>query len=108
MIVIALIPIHGTSIMNVKPPTPTDVAKVLAAARLMMPKTPIALGCMRPKGAYKVQTDKLAVGSGVNAIAFPSEEAFKSAKSMGLKITFSSFCCSQIFLDTMLDNMKSN
>jgi hypothetical protein len=99
VIIIALIPIHGTPLMNVKPPTPTDVAKVLAAARLTMPKTPISLGCMRPKGIHKVQTDLLALASGVNGIAFPSEEALKLAESMGLKTTFSSLCCSQIFMD---------
>ncbi len=99
VIVIALIPIHGTPIMNLEPPTPTDVAKVLVAARLMMPKTPISLGCMRPQGRHKAQTDRLAVASGVNAVAFPSEEAFKLAESMGLEIMYSSLCCSQIFMD---------
>jgi len=107
VIIIALIPIYGTPLMNVKPPTPMDVAKVLVAARLMMPKTPIALGCMRPKGKHKVQTDRLAVFSGANAIAFPTEEAIRLAESMGLEITFSSLCCSQIFIDTVLGTMSS-
>lgn len=100
VIVIALIPIHGTPMENVKPPTPEDIAKVLLSARLMLPKTPLVLGCMRPKGKHKVKTDTFAVRIGVNAIAFPTEEAIKLANSTGLESVFSSLCCSQIFEDT--------
>jgi len=99
VIVIALIPIHGTPMENVKPPSPEDITKVLLSAKLMLPKIPLVLGCMRPKGKHKVKTDTLAVKMGVNAIAFPVEEAIKLANSMGLEIVFSSLCCSQIFED---------
>lgn len=99
VIIIALMPIHGTPMENVNPPKPEDVAKVLITARHMMPKIPIALGCMRPKGEHRIRTDRLAVEAGVNAIAFPTKEAINLAESMGLEITFSSLCCSQIFDD---------
>jgi len=42
------------------------------------------------------------VKAGVNAIAFPAEEAVQLAESLGLEITFSSLCCSQIFEDVKL------
>ena len=99
VIVIALMPIHGTPMENVSPPTSTDIAKVLAMARLMMPNTPLVLGCMRPKGNSKGEIDVLAVDAGVNAIAFPADEAIKQAESLGLEISFSSLCCSQIYED---------
>ena len=99
VIIIALMPIHDTPMENVNPPTPEDIAKVLMTARLMMPKTPIVLGCMRPKGEHRIRTDALAVEAGVNAIAFPTEEAIHLAESMGLEIAFSSLCCSQVFDD---------
>lgn len=99
VIVIALMPIHGTPMENVSPPASTDVAKVLAMARLMMPNVPLVLGCMRPKGKSKGEIDVLAVEAGVNAIAFPAEEAIKQAESLGLEISFSSLCCSQIYED---------
>jgi hypothetical protein len=99
VIVIALMPIHGTPMENVKPPNPEDIAKVLLSARMMLAKTPLVLGCMRPKGKHKVKTDTLAVKVGVNAIAFPTEEAIKLANSLGLETVFSSLCCSQIFED---------
>jgi len=99
VIIIALMSIHGTFMEKVDPPTPEDITRVMATARLMMPRTPLVLGCMRPKGEHKVKTDILAVKSGVNAIAFPAEEAVRLAEALGLEATFSSLCCSQIFED---------
>jgi len=84
---------------NVAPPAPEDIARVLVAARFMLPKTPLVLGCMRPKGKHRGQTDTWAVKAGVNAIAFPSNEAISLVESLGLEASFSSLCCSQIFED---------
>jgi uncharacterized radical SAM superfamily protein len=103
VIVIALMPIHGTTMETATPPKPRDIARVLVAARLMMPKTPLVLGCMRPKGKHKTETDVLAVKVGVNAIAFPAEQAIKLAENMHIETSFSSLCCSQIF-----DDLKRN
>jgi hypothetical protein len=99
VIVIAFMPIRGTVMEQVAPPTPLDVGKVLVAARLMMPSTPLVLGCMRPKGEHREKTDVLAVKTGVNAIAFPTREAVELAKHLGYEVSFSSLCCSQIFED---------
>jgi hypothetical protein len=54
---------------------------------------------MRPKGKHRAETDKLAIRAGVNAIAFPVEEAIKTAEKFGYEINFSPFCCSQIYAD---------
>lgn len=99
LVVIAFTPIQGTEMAAVKPPKPTDVAKVVAVAESMLPQTPIALGCMRPKGAHRVKTDILAMKAGVDAIAFPTEEVVKFAEEHGHQAVFSSFCCSQVYVD---------
>jgi len=99
VIIIALMPIHDTSMQDVAPPSPEDIARVIIAARFMMPKTPLVLGCMRPKGKHRSQTDLWAVKAGVNAIAFPSTEAIHLADSLEMETSFSSLCCSQIFED---------
>jgi hypothetical protein len=99
LVIIAFMPIHGTEMATAKTPKPIDIAKVITAARLMFPQTPLVLGCMRPKGKHRVETDILALKAGVNAIAFPAEEAVKFAENQGYSIFFSSFCCSQIYLD---------
>lgn len=99
VIVIALMSIHGTPMKDVSPPTSANIAKALAIARLMMPDTPLVLGCMRPKGKSKAEIDVLAIEAGVNAIAFPADEAIKLAETLGLEISFSSLCCSQVYED---------
>jgi uncharacterized radical SAM superfamily protein len=99
VIIIALMPIPGTVMQKVQPPSPVDIARVLAAARFSLPETPLVLGCMRPKGKHRAETDKLAVEAGVNAIAFPDIHAIKAAESSGLETVFSSLCCSQVYED---------
>jgi hypothetical protein len=99
LVIIAFMPIHGTKMATVEPPKPEDIAKVMTIARLMFPRTPLVLGCMRPKGKHRVKTDILAIKAGANAIAFPAEEAVKFAEEQGCKTAFSSFCCSQIYTD---------
>jgi uncharacterized radical SAM superfamily protein len=99
IVVIALLPVPGTAMAKVKPPQPADIAKVATAARLMFPRTPLALGCVRPKGKHRAETDVLALKVGVDAIAFPSEEAIKYAEAQGYALSFSPYCCAQIYVD---------
>ena len=99
LVMIAFMPINGTEMSKVEPPKPVDIAKVITAARLMFPTTPLVLGCMRPKGKHRIKTDILAIKAGVDAIAFPTEEAVKFAENQRYAISFSSFCCSQIYSD---------
>ncbi|MGE5575386.1 MAG: radical SAM protein, partial [Ignavibacteria bacterium] len=75
IVIIAFMPIQGTEMARVPPPKPIDIAKVIVIARLMFPQTPLVLGCMRPKGKDRNETDLLALKAGVDAIAFPSEAA---------------------------------
>ena len=100
IVVIAFMPIHGTAMAKVKPPQPADIAKVCATARLIFPETPLVLGCVRPKGKNRAETDILALKAGVDGIAFPSEEAVEYAKQQGHAISFSSHCCAQIYSDS--------
>jgi hypothetical protein len=99
LVIIAFMPIRGTLMENVRPPMPVDIARVIISARTMLPDTPLVLGCMRPKGTHRIGTDILAIRAGVNAIAFPAEEAIEFAKNQGLQVSFSSLCCSQVYLD---------
>lgn len=99
---IALIPIRNTPMEKVQPPSPEDIARILMSSRLILPKIPLVLGCMRPKREHRLKTDRLAVMIGVDAIAFPTEDAIQLSESMGLEINFSSLCCSQIFDDIEL------
>ena len=97
VIIIAFMPIRGTPMENVEPPEPIDIIRILVCARLLMPNVSVVLGCMRPKGEHRKQTDVFAIKAGVDAIAFPVEEAIQTAQSMNLEMSFSSVCCSQIY-----------
>jgi uncharacterized radical SAM superfamily protein len=101
LVIIAFMPIHGTAMATTHPPKSTDIAKVSAMARQMFPQTPLVLGCMRSKGKSRGETDVLALKAGVDAIAFPSEEAVEHAESKGYEIIFSSFCCAQNCFDAI-------
>jgi len=100
LVIIAFMPIHKTEMQDIKSPKPLDIARVTATARLMFPRTPLVLGCMRPKGKSQAEIDILAVKAGVDAIAFPAEEAVKYAETNGYEVAYSSFCCAQIYADS--------
>lgn len=99
LVIIAFMPIRGTEMENVEPPRPVDIARVIASARAMFPETPLVLGCMRPRGKDRSETEILAMKAGIDAIAFPTEEAVRFAECQGYKAYFSSLCCSQVYLD---------
>jgi len=99
LVVIAFMPIHGTNKEKTDPPKPAEIAKVVASARVMFPKTPLVLGCMRPKGGHRVETDIMAIRAGVDAIALPAEEAIKFEEQHGRTVAFSPLCCSQVYVD---------
>ncbi len=88
IVIIAFMPIHDTDMANTPPPKPVDIAKVTATARLMFPETPLILGCMRPKGAARGETDVLALKAGVDAVAFPSEDAIKYVQNEHFQLFF--------------------
>jgi uncharacterized radical SAM superfamily protein len=99
VVIIAFMPIPGTKMATTTPPKPIDIAKTITAARITFPKTPLLLGCMRPKGKPRTETDILALKAGVDGIAFPTQQALEYAKKAGFSLEFSSYCCAQMYLD---------
>ena len=99
IVVIAFMPIRGSEMASIRPPTPEDIGRVIAAARISLPELPLVLGCMRPKGRHRAETDVLALKAGADAIAFPAQEAIDYAKQKGYESVFSQLCCSQIYVD---------
>jgi len=92
IVVIALMPLKGTPLENVKP-SPTDVAKVIAIAKLMFPDVPLTLGCARSKGTDRELIDELAIRAGVTNIAIPTKRAIETALSLKMAIRCYSACC---------------
>lgn len=86
-------PTPGTAFADAAPPSPGEVAKLLAEARVLFPRIPLYLGCMRPGGRYRELLDCLALGAGINKIVQPTAPAKRLAIQMGLKVLFGEECC---------------
>ncbi len=87
-------PTAGTAYSACEAPPAEEVARFIATARLMFPRTPLYLGCMRPSGRYREKVDRLAIKAGVNKIVLPAPAARLEAEEAGLSITLSEECCS--------------
>ena len=92
LVIVSLMPLPGTPMEDVLPPSPQEVIKIIATARIKMPNVLISLGCARERTNPEI--DVLAVECGVNRIAIPSEEAIKKAQEYGLDIKWKKTCCS--------------
>ncbi len=99
VVIVALSPSEHTAMEHATPPSPLDIARVILAVRLLMPQTPILLGCAKPPGLHKIKTETLALKAGVNGIAYPSEQTCRRAKNLGFDIRFHEKCCSLLCQD---------
>ena len=87
-------PTAGTAFETAEPPPLSDTVRLLATARLMFPRVPLYLGCMRPGGRYREELDLLALRAGVNKIVLPAPAARHQAAELGLEIIITEECCS--------------
>jgi uncharacterized radical SAM superfamily protein len=94
IVVISITRIPETAMADVAPPRPEEIARFICVARLLNPKTPIILGCMRQSGPEKPVLERLAVDAGVNAIAYPLDRTIEHARRRGLRPVFTEDCCS--------------
>lgn len=90
--IVSLMPLSGTPMEKTLPPSPEEISKIIATARIEMPDVPISLGCARERSNSEI--DVLAVDCGVSRIALPSEEAIERAEEYGLTIEWKKTCCS--------------
>ncbi len=101
LVLVVLMQIEGTPMENIQSISPKTIARFITLARIMFPDIPLMLGCARPKGDHKVETDIMAIQSGINGIAYPSQEAIDFALEKGYPIRFSELCCSLIYQEIM-------
>jgi uncharacterized radical SAM superfamily protein len=94
VVIIALSPLRGTPMADASPPTPEMIGRIMITARLGMDKTPLLLGCARPIGDHKIKTDEFAVKSGVNGVAYISQDGVDLVRKLGLEPVFRDVCCS--------------
>ena len=107
LVVVVLTPLKGTPMAGVQPPSPVEVARLMATARLLMPETPIALGCERPRNKDGLFLERLALLAGATRMAVWSKETVKLAEELGLKPRFQPTCCSLAFREDFATLLSS-
>lgn len=90
---VVLMSVSKTAMQDVIPPSLPEIGVFFRRARLLLPYTPVMLGCARPLGAMKVAIDRLAVDAGLNGIAYPANGIVEYARQAGLNPQFSAACC---------------
>jgi lipoyl synthase len=73
---------------------PGEVADVFLAARELLPRERILLGCARPPGAARRLIDAYALLAGLDGIAFPAEGVVALARALGRPVAQAHACCS--------------
>ncbi len=99
LVVVVLTALKGTPMAGITPPSPLEVARFIAKARLLMPHLPISLGCERPRNKEGTELEKLALRAGITRMAVWSEEALEEASRLGLSPRFQPTCCSVGFTE---------
>jgi len=97
LVVVVLTGLKGTPMAGIAPPSPLEVARLIAKARLLMPHLPISLGCERPRNKEGTELERLALRAGITRMAVWSEEAIAEASTLGLRPRFQPTCCSVDF-----------
>lgn len=93
LVLVILMPLYGTAMAGVTPPSAEEIGGFFDLARAALPETPIMLGCARPIGPSKAEIDRRAVDAGLNGIAYPAEGIVTYAESRGLVPRFHDACC---------------
>jgi uncharacterized radical SAM superfamily protein len=94
IVLVALSPMYETPMYGVVPPSSQDITRISSIARIVNPKTKLTFGCARPPGPDKIYLEKNLIRSGINSIAYPSDDAIDYAESLGLRPEFKEECCS--------------
>jgi lipoyl synthase len=93
LVLVVLMPLTGTPMMGVMPPSLEEIGAFFEKSRKVLPSTPVMLGCARPMGNLKVEIDRLAVNAGLNGIAYPANGIVEYARQNGLQPKFINACC---------------
>ncbi len=93
LVLVILMPLSGTPMAAVIPPSTKEVAEFFRLARQTLPDRNIMLGCARPLGPYKAKIDRAAIDIGLNGIAYPADGIVGYARSKGLEPEFVNACC---------------
>jgi len=93
LVFLVLTPTSSTQFEKISPPSPSEVGRVIADARLKFPNATLALGCIRPRGVKKTEYELQALRSGVDRIEIPSKQTIEAARNLGRDVQKLEACC---------------
>jgi lipoyl synthase len=96
VVLVGFRPIPGTALAGCLPPAPEEFGAFFTRARRCFPRTPVVLGCERPLGRHRRETERLALEAGLDGMAFPLEKTLARAAALNLKTGFRENCCALI------------
>jgi uncharacterized radical SAM superfamily protein len=94
LVLVVIKPLLPIKSAGIKIPKPEEASRVSAIARILNPKIPIRMGCIRPAHPWKAEMEKGFIDSGVNTIAYPLQGTIDYAKEIGLTTRSVETCCS--------------
>lgn len=94
LVLVAAMPIYADPKRPFVAPDSREVGAFFLDAREALGDTPILLGCARPAGRAKLETDAYAVLAGLDGIAHPAEGIVELALRAGREARVVSACCS--------------
>lgn len=93
LVLVILMPLYGTAMAGVTPPSNEEIGSFFQVAREAFPEIPVSLGCARPIGPQKAVIDRLAIDAGLDGIAYPAEGIVAYARERGRAPRFHDACC---------------
>ena len=75
-------------------PAAHEVGRIFLEARRRIPEREVLLGCARPPGLHRRETDAYAVMAGLDGIAFPADGTLAVANAIGRSAVQEHSCCS--------------
>ena len=92
VVIVSLMNLPGPKAKGFELPTAEDIIDIIVETRERIPGAQISLGCARERGNTRIET--MAIETGVNRMAIPSDEAIALAEKSGLEIRYQRTCCS--------------
>ncbi|OGP64473.1 MAG: hypothetical protein A2170_15655 [Deltaproteobacteria bacterium RBG_13_53_10] len=94
IVLVVMKPLEESMKARFRVPKPEETSKISAIARILNPKTPIRMGCIRPAHPWKAEMERGFIDSGANTIAYPLQATIEYAERIGLDIRSIEMCCS--------------
>jgi uncharacterized radical SAM superfamily protein len=90
VVLLSFLPVRGTP-MGKEPPASREHVLEVAKEALRLVGAPVVMGCMRPRGDWRLEADLLSLG--VQGMAMPSPRTVRWAEENGLGVLWREECC---------------